>query len=558
MLSIKVLSMKSSYVNSLLNPLYDSENPIQAINACAKNIEKTTGINVLKFHLGNPTAPQNESTNQIASRYFAMRGQFLENRGYTDVAGNPDILNAIALALNKLNRLEGSSKITGENLVGANGGTGALNVAISIVAKIAAKEEAGDNSSHIIKPIVLVTDPSYPAWRGISKRLEVGFDTFKLRAEDDYLLNEEVINRKIDLIKSNPANKDRPIILMYHYPHNPTGKTLTKEEAEAVAKVLNNLCKKHNNLLLIQEDLYLATTKKEMGIYTPLPYLQDEAKDRVMWLHSPSKEGHPQDRGAVMGAFNKDIIKHLRGAMSFDALGTSTPALLTTAATLIDIAQGGVDAWTDDVKTSQLRQSNYRFEKADYYQERLRIVHGGLKEIEAKLNEKSADGRGVRLFHGKNDGPPQGTYYLYPDFSFLQGRPIPPELQAVCSGNTIFKNSDDISMALANAHLIGLQPMTVASGTLFERDNPNIMTLRISTVDPDINAMHGAVKTLKGFVQKTMGIDLSVKFETGIDALKTQHPSPAMNNGGKENFIQQILSSKTPPKNPAESRSPSI
>ncbi len=327
---------------------------------------------------------------------------------------------------------------------------------------------------------------------------------------------------------------------MYHYPHNPTGKALTKEEAESVAKALNNLCKKHDDLVLIQEDLYLATTKKEMGIYTPLPYLRDEAKDRVIWLHSPSKEGHPQDRGAVMGAFNKDIVKHLRGAISFDALGASTPGLFTTACTLIAIAQGGVDGWKDEPKTSPMRKNNYRFEKADYYQERLRIVHGGLKDIETALNTRIGVAE-TKLFRGNGDGMPQGTYYLYPDFSFLQGQPIPQELQGVCSGNAIFKNSDDITMALANAHLIGLQPMTVASGTLFEKDNPSVMTLRISTVDPDINAMNGAVNTLKGFVQKTMGIDLGVQCGTELADLQKQHPAEITDNN-KAGFIQKLLS----------------
>ncbi len=114
-----------------LNPLYAGENQLQAINHRAAAIERDTGVSVVRCHLGNPLGPQFKGTNQLLSHYYDGREERPGERGYTDVAGEENILAAIAFALTKINRLpEGS--ITGKNIIGVNGGTGALNVALSI------------------------------------------------------------------------------------------------------------------------------------------------------------------------------------------------------------------------------------------------------------------------------------------------------------------------------------------------------------------------------------------------------------------------------------------
>ena len=237
-----------------------------------------------------------------------------------------------------------------------------------------------------------------------------------------------------------------------------------------------------------------------------------------------------------MGAFNKEIVHYLRSGISFDALGSSTPALLATASTLTDIALGGVDPWAEG-KTSPRRQRNYRYDTADYYQDRLRIVHKGLLEIQNTLNAK---GTHVKLFAGNGDGMPQGAYYLYPDFSFLRGQSIPAELQEACLGHQTFQNADDVTAALANAHLIGLQPMTVASGALFDSDR-NVMTFRIATVDPDLKTMGAAVNTIKGLVQKTMGVDLGAQYAKNLSDLKRAHPVQEKSRSSWVEFIKDLL-----------------
>lgn len=471
--------------------IYTRENPLQAMNATAAAIEKETGIAVIKGHLGNPTAPQFADTNRVLSQYYAARADAPMNTGYANVVGHEEWRRIIARALTRINRLPKGS-ISEDNIIGANGGTGALNVAFQIFKN----------------PTILVADPFYPPWMEIATHTkEQKIETYDLRREDSYLLNEEILDKKIE--EATTQNPEAPVVLIYHYPHNPTGKTLTEDEAKTVGERLNHLCAKHKNLYLVQEDLYLATTASDMGIYTPLPHLDETAKARTLWIHSPSKMGHAQDRGAVIAAFNPVILKYLRGCTSFDTLGASHPSLLATANTLAEIATGGVEA--RGARTS--RDNNYRYQVADFYQERLKIVADGIKDMEGKL--------GVSILP---DGAPKGTYYLFPSFEFLKDKTIPKELAGVFEGKTTFENADDVTTALKNAHLLGLQPITVGSGTLFTK-NKDTMNFRLATIEPDIEMMHGAVNTLRGLAQKVTGIDLGAKFST-LEELKKNHAAP--------------------------------
>lgn len=481
--------------NPYLNPAYAGENQLQTINTVAVAVEAKTGISVVRCHLGNPKGPQYEGTNHKTSEYYKKRGADRASYGYADVVGPANSRKAIAYALTKINRLtEGSIDET--NIVGATGGTGALNIALSIFSDAT----------------ILVSEPSYPPWKNITDRLHSRYETYDLNKSHDWLLNEDVLTQKIEAI--NDKNPGKPIALIYHYPHNPSGKTLTQAEAQQVGKTLNALCKKFPNLHLVQEDLYLATTAPEMGIYTPLPHLDEEAKKRAIWINSPSKMGHQQDRGAVIAAFNPELCKHLRGALSFDTLGTSMPSLLATANTLVHIADGGVDALPEGQteRTAKIDPDNHRYATGRYYQERLKALHDGLQNIETVLGKEQFDA-------GEK---PMGAYYMYPSFDCLRGAAIPAELKPAFPDTDVFRNADDLAMALSNAHLLGLRPVTVAPGTLFTKDK-TAMSVRIATIEPDVQSMRDAANTFTGIVQKTLGTDLGATFHTQV-ALKRTYP----------------------------------
>lgn len=481
-----------------LNPKNTGENQLQAINQRADAIERDTGIAVVRCHLGSPMGPEFERTNQLLSQHYARRGGDPESRGYVQVVGREDIRGNIALALGKINRLP-KGTLSAKNIVGAVGGTGALNVALSLF-----------NDPKKPAPTVLVSDPYYPPWENITERVHNHYETFPLRREDSYLLNKDILSEKIRAI--NAKNPDSDVILLYHYPHNPTGKTLTEAEATEVGKTLNALCHEFPNLRLLQEDAYLATVAPELGIYTPLPYLDEHAKNNTILVHSPSKMGHQRDRGGIVAVFNDELWLHTRGATSADSLGTPTASIMATANTLMHIAQGGVDA----IGAEGSYADNHRFVTARYYQDRIKALYAGFKEIEDATGEKLLE-----------DGIPQGAYYLYPSFDLLKGKAIPEELLPAFNGKTIFENADDVTCALENAHLLGLRPVTVASGTLFTRD-PNTMNIRFSTIDPKIENLHDAANTIKGLVGKTLRTDKLYAHFACFDAireLQTQYPA---------------------------------
>ena len=94
-------------------------------------------------------------------------------------------------------------------------------------------------------------------------------------------------------------------------------------------------------------------------------------------------------------------------------------------------------------------------------------------------------------------------------------------VQAV--GKSTFENAEDLTKALLNAHLVGLQPMSVAPGTIFTSDKKD-MHIRIAAVEPDAEKMKGAVNTLLGITQLTTGINMGVYFHNAKE-LETHHPA---------------------------------
>ncbi|MDE3061138.1 MAG: pyridoxal phosphate-dependent aminotransferase, partial [Pseudomonadota bacterium] len=406
-----------------LKDIYTRENPLQALNATAADIEQKTGVAVLRCHLGNPTAPAYQPADQAMAEHILHRNEDDENTGYLDVDGPPQWRQVIANALTLINRLPKGS-IDYHNVIGANGGTGALNLAFQV-----AKD-----------PAILVSEPFYPPWMEIAKHTkERDIRTFAL--DKDYLLDVGNISGEIDKVLAETPGKS--ILLLYHYPHNPSGKTLTEEEAKTVGERLNALCAKYPSLYLVQEDLYLGTIAPEMGIYTPLPYLDEKARKRTMWIHSGSKIGHARDRAAVICAFNDDLLKRIRGCNSYDILGSCHHNLIGLGTTLVEIAHGGVDAEDKNAQYDEKNPRNYRYQTAEYYQKRLKTVVEGIQEIEKKIN-----------FLLLPDGVPKGTYYLYPSFEFLRGASIPSELAHVFGERKTFENADDVALALQNAHLL--------------------------------------------------------------------------------------------------------
>ena len=455
------------FTTKYLNSVYVNENPLREIKKLADCVERDTGISVVRCNIGDPTGPTFLESNKFSADYLMHRDQ---RTGYTDHAGEPSNLRVVANALTTINRLN-EGDLNASRVFCVNGGTGGLNVALSLFRE----------------PAVLVTDPYYPPWKAIVGRNNGELIPIPFRKEDNYLLNK---NNLSDALVKIPNEK--PVLLLYHYPHNPTGKTLTEAEAKKVAIVLSELVSQYPNLHLLQEDLYLATTRSDKGIYTPLSYLSNEAKERTLWIHSPSKEGHGQDRGAIVATTCDTIARYLRGATAFFASGMSTASLIGTTRTLAEIAQG-IEPYNDNIKDKH--SHNHRYVTADYYQERLRIVGQAFLDLQQIMNTQILD-----------LGIPEATYYLWPSLAFMKYKHMTFKMRYLFDHDTL-ESSKDVKTMLAHAYHLGLRPITVAPGEIFTNPNDE-WRIRIATVDRKLENLTDVSNTLKGVIGTVMGLDL--------------------------------------------------
>ncbi|MFY9286920.1 MAG: aminotransferase class I/II-fold pyridoxal phosphate-dependent enzyme [Alphaproteobacteria bacterium] len=480
-----------------LKPLYVTENPLRALGAEAARIEKEEGVGLVRCNVGDPTGPTLDEANFAMSQYFLTRPK---GTGYTDHTGEPSLRAKAAEILAKVGRLPpGTFDV--DKVFCVPGGTGGLNTALSIFEEDEAQ--------------VLVTDPFYPPWDPITARNHMNMIRFPLRAEDDYLLNEDILREKM-----KAARADKPLVLMYHYPHNPTGKTLTEADAKKLGGILNRLTAEFPNLYLIQEDLYLATVRSDLGVYTPMQFLSDDALERTILVHSPSKEGHGQDRGALVATPSATIAKYIRGTTAFSYLGTATSSLLGTVVTLDNIAEGL------DPQPVGKNDVSHRYETANYYQERMAAIGQGFIDLEATLGVKMLD-----------SGIPEGTYYLYPRLDCLKGVTVPHALQDSLQIADEYKGSapetiqtaSDIMHVFARAHRIGFMPIMVTPGQFFT-DNNDELRIRIAAVDRDPTRLNEAANTIKGVIGTLLGLDLKklgVKIRTTEELKREFPPVPA-------------------------------
>lgn len=487
-----------------LKDLYvDNENPLRKISTDAKAVEAETQISTVLGNVGNPSGPTLAKAKTVMARYD-QRGLTSD---YNDHTGDANIRRATANALNTIARINDDNhpdKFTKDGIFFVPGGTGGLNTVISIF-----KE-----------PIVLTPDPFYPPWEPISTRNNATMDTYPLHAADDYLLDKSYEEIREKLTKIQNQHPKKPVLLMYHYPHNPSGKVLDKEDAARIGDTLNKLVAEFPQLYLVQEDLYLATTASNLGIYTPMEHLSHEAMKRTLMIHSPSKEGLGQVRGAIVATtdtalaakltpvVDREIRKSraktaplgasLRGTTAFNNLGISTAAALGTLTTLTNIAKGIDPEPANADKTAPDR--NHRYVTADFYQERMKAAGQGFVDLQKALPEANIL---------DNHALAEGTYYLWPSLKCLEDKPIPEAFRSLKAfeGKEKIENTRDVFEMLLHADLLGLRPITIAPGELFTRDNKD-MRVRFAAVSHDIQDMHEAANTFKGVIGKAMGLDL--------------------------------------------------
>ena len=178
-------------------------------------------------------------------------------RGYTQYTGNrglPALLQLISRYLNERFGLEYDPK----HILITVGGSEAIDLALR------ACVEHGDE--------VLIPDPAYVSYSPLVSMSDGVPVHVECREEDNFVLTPELLEKAI-------TDKTKAIILTY--PNNPTGAIMTKEQLEAIAKVLI----KHD-LLVITDEIYAELTygRKHASIAS-LPGM----KERTVYISGFSK-----------------------------------------------------------------------------------------------------------------------------------------------------------------------------------------------------------------------------------------------------------------------------
>jgi len=527
---------------------YIIPNPMRAISEVADKIAKTLQINPVRAHLGNPTAPLYQPAIDAMIKSLQERRDANDNdyaSGYDNHAGNLELRKDVAGAVTKIDGLpdtvevvvkdaegthtERQKTLDENNTFACNAGTGGLNAVFAV---------ARPGS------VIFAPRPTYPPWKKIAERLGLTIVPYDLNEGNNFLPNAEQIK---ELMRDHPptdptgSGKTGTNIILYHYPFNPVGKALTAKEAVDVADTMRDIVKHEKNTLLVQEDIYIGTTHADDDIVTPSHFMamdkegneDKETLQHLVLIHSMSKAGHPQERTGVMAIPNREIAKHVSGALSFLTLGSSSTDFVGIAKTLCHIADGGLKK-----RSESSDKNNYRYKLADYYQNRLEILSKGLCDLESKLHAAIPEAEKPRILYELNPAlqvsedeeykkrTPRGGYYVFPNFEFMRGREIPvamreaPEVVKYVServANNEVGESDkyritsgkEVALILANAHYLGFRPITITPGTLFEDEKS--MHVRMSAVDPHLDSMKDLVNSVTGVAQEVMGVELGAR-----------------------------------------------
>ena len=152
-------------------------------------------------------------------------------RGYTQYTGNrglPKLLELVSRYLSERFALQYDPK----NIIITVGGSEAIDLALR------ACVERGEE--------VLVPDPAYVSYAPLITMSDGVPVAVECKEEDAFIVRPEAIEKAV-------SDKTKAIILTY--PNNPTGAVMTKEQLEAIAKVII----KHD-LLVITDEIYAELT----------------------------------------------------------------------------------------------------------------------------------------------------------------------------------------------------------------------------------------------------------------------------------------------------------
>lgn len=370
---------------------------------------KASGKNVISLSLGEPDfkTPQHI---QDAAKQAIDEGKYFT---YPPVPGYPELRDAIANKLSTENKIPAKA----ENVVVSNGAKHSIaNVFFCLL-------NPGDE--------VIILSPYWVSYADIVVLAEGKPVIITGSIENNFKTTAEQLEAAI-------TDKTRAVI--YSSPCNPTGAVFSREEMQAMAKILS----KREDIFVVADEIYeyinFSGEHVSMGAFP-------EMQNNTITVNGLSK-------GAAMTGWRVGYI--------------AAPAWLAKAVSKL---QGqftsGVNGIAQRAALAAITGDKAPAEKmAKTYLQRRDMVLAALNEIE-----------GIKTY------VPNGAFYIFPDISYYFGK---------SDGKTTVNNSDDFSMYLLSEALV-----STVSGSAFGA--PNCVRISYAASDEDLKE---ALKRIKEALAK--------------------------------------------------------
>ena len=365
---------------------------------------KAKGHDVIALSLGEPDFDTPDFIKEAAKK--AIDDNFSH---YTPVAGLPELRNAIVSKFKRDNNLE----FTADQIVTSTGAKQSLaNVCLSLL-------NPGDE--------VLLPCPYWVSYAEIIKLAEGVPVEVPSSIDSDFKVTPEELEAAI-----TPNTK----LLMFSSPCNPSGTVYTKQELEAIAKMLE----KYPDIYVIADEIYehINFTEGHFSIGT-IPSM----KERTVTVNGVSK-------GYAMTGWRVGFI----GAPLWIAKACNKIQGQITSATCA-IAQKAAE-------TAML--ANPKEVTAD-------MKATFLKRRDMILNE-------LNNIEGIKCNIPQGAFYVFPDVSYYFGK---------SDGTTNINNANDFCMYLLNSCYVAF-----VAGDAF--GNPECVRISYAAADDKLMEAMGRIK----------------------------------------------------------------
>jgi len=384
-----------------------SESQTIAMNQKSKDMQ-AQGIDVINLSVGEPDFFTPDHIKEAAKKAVDDNFSF-----YSPVPGYPELRKAISEKFKRENNLDYAP----EQIVVSNGAKHSLaNALLALV-------DAGDE--------VIVPAPYWVSYAELVKLSEGKNIILETSLENDFKITPDQLKNAI-----TPNTK----AILICSPSNPTGSIYTKDELEALAKVVAP----HERIFIITDEIYEHINF--VGKHESFAQF-DFIKDRVVTINGVSK-------GYAMTGYRIGYM--------------GAPAWLAKACTKL---QGQVTTGPSSIaQQASIAALNSPPETT----EKMRVVFQRRRDLIMKL---------LGEIPGVKFNTPAGAFYIFPDVSAYYGK---------SDGRTTINNSTDFCIyLLENAHI------ATVPGEAF--GEPKCIRISFATSDEKLEA---ALKAFKGAAEK--------------------------------------------------------